>query len=307
MSGVFTTAPEAPAAAPVPAGKTIMLDADPWIGTKLGEFEIRSLLGKGGFGSVYEAQDTLLQRTVAIKVLSAKVAGNPVMLKQFIAEARAAGAVRHPNLVTIYQVGRQGAVTYIVMEVVRGGSCAQWLKKKGPMSETQATWLIAQAAQGLSAAHARGLVHRDIKPANLMLTDEGSVKIADFGLATRTNAAAAGVRTARAGVLEVVGTPNYMSPEQARGDEVDPRGDLYSLGATYYALLTGRPPFKAPDTAGLLLMHLEAPPPDPRRLRPDLPPGCARVIARAMAKDPADRYQNGQEMAADLLGADGFS
>jgi serine/threonine-protein kinase len=261
----------------------------------LGGFEIVRLLGRGGFGDVYEARDTLLGRSVAVKVLARTFGTDAARLAAFLSEARAAAALRHPNVVAIYQVGREAAVTFIVMELIRGGSCSDWLKTKGPMSEAQATWIVSESARGLAAAHARGVVHRDIKPANLMLDDQGRVKVADFGLALRVDRPEQHDADGT-----IVGTPNFMSPEQFEGAAVDGRTDIYSLGATYFNLLTGRPPFVAETTTQLLAKHIIEPPPDPRTLRADLPEGCFRVIRTAMAKRPDDRYPNAEAMIADL-------
>jgi hypothetical protein len=264
---------------------------------KLGPYEIVRPLGKGGMGTVYEGWDVNMQRPAAIKVPTREVVDDPEAVKRFLREARAAGVVHHPNLVAVYHVGEEAGVLYIAMELVTGGSCSDWLAAKGPMSEAQATWIIAEAARGLGAAHAAGMVHRDVKPANLMLTADGSVKVADFGLAKNTMGDSAANLTATG---QVMGTPNYMSPEQCQGLPLDGRSDLYSLGATYYALLTGKPPFAAEHNTALLFKHLTAPIPDPRRLRPELPEGCTRIIRRAMAKKPEDRYRDAEEMVADL-------
>jgi urea transport system substrate-binding protein len=267
---------------------------DPMIGGELAEFKIKRLLGKGGMGAVYEGVDTLLQRSAAVKVLPRSAAGDTRALVDLLREARAASLVRHPNLVAIYQVGEYSGGIFIAMELVTGGSCLDWLKKKGPMSEAQATWLIAEAARGLAAAHRHKIVHRDIKPANLMLDGEGSVKVADFGLAMKVKGAA----TISGG--HVMGTPRFMSPEQAKGEPLDARSDVYSLGATYFCLLTGRAPFPGPSLMDILYAHVEEPVPDPATFRPGLPAGCRRVIEKAMAKKREDRYQSGDEMAADL-------
>jgi hypothetical protein len=278
---------------PVP-GSTEQVD--PWVGKTLGQFQIIRLLGKGGMGSVYEAMDTVLQRFAALKVLPPQVSGDPKTLERFLREARAACQISHPNLVGVYQVGQDQGVTFIVMQLVRGGNCTEWVKQRGAMTAAQASWIIGEAARGLNAAHAQGIIHRDIKPSNLMLDEGGSVKVADFGLAKSADVMDVGLTTPG----EVVGTPSYMSPEQCRGDPLGPQSDLYSLGATYFFLLTGRPPFQAENPTGIMFKHVYEPIPDPRADRPELPEGCWQVILRSMAKEPSMRYQTGEEMAADL-------
>ncbi|NNJ27264.1 serine/threonine-protein kinase [Alienimonas chondri] len=321
-------------------------------GALLGRFEIIQRLGGGGMGEVFLARDPDLDRDVAIKVLSGPAAADPKARVRFLLEGRAAGRVSHPNIVAIHEVGPthladsvaaahgddgpppgelpKGAdVTdgpvYLVMDYSRDGSVDQLLKA-GPLSTERATAVLADAAAGLAAAHAAGLVHRDVKPANLMLEgggpwSGGAVKVTDFGLARRVADAAEDSsedslaapssgeepRTAR---RKVVGTPHYMSPEQCRGGAVDARSDLYSLGATYFTLLAGRPPFAAgsgapprPVTA-VLNAHKQTDPPPVHtldHLDGGVPEACSRIIVRAMAKDPKDRYPGAAALRADAL------
>jgi hypothetical protein len=274
----------------------------PVSGKRIGQYRMVRFLGKGAAGSVYEAVDTLTDDTVAIKLLSPAAATDARTRSRFLAEARLAGRVSHPHLVAVRGAGQADNRVFLVMELVRGGSCADRLRADGPMPEPLATKLVRQAAAALSAVHAAGILHRDIKPANLMLDADGNAKLTDFGLAK--GLAASDVSLTRPG--ELMGTPNYMSPEQCRGEQPDARSDLYSLGATYYCLLTGRPPFSAGNRgqaeshAVVMAKHLREPVPDPRSLRPELPEAVSRIIRRSMAKDPAARYRSAEEMIADL-------
>jgi len=268
-----------------------------WVGNRLGRYEIRGLLGSGGMGIVYRAFDTLIEREVAIKVLSEEVSDNSLNLQRFLAEAKSAGKLLHSNAVAIYEIGQEGDQFYLVMELITGGSAADMMDRVGPLTVDVATRIVADACRGLAAAHAVGLVHRDIKPANLLCTEEGGVKVADFGLAKATIDKSR--QMTQAG--KIVGTPYFMSPEQCESRPVDHRSDIYSLGATYYCLLTGVHPY---DAAGsvvqVMYAHCNGPLLNPRELRPELPAACSQIIARSTAKLPEDRYQRATEMLADL-------
>ena len=307
----------------VDPGKTRVSDhevppADPRLGRQLGKYQITRLLGKGGMGAVYEAQDTLIERKVAIKVLPETLAQDSETLKRFLLEARAAGKLNHPNAVAVYDVDQKGDVFYIVMELVRGGSAQDFLKKNGAFNWPEATRVIADACRALAAAHDAGLIHRDIKPANIMRAEDGTVKLADFGLAKSTDARDSNMVT-QTGTL--MGTPLYMSPEQCQSDPLDGRSDIYSLGATYHALLTGSAPYPEtaaknggerarvagsapyPETAGvpqIMFGHCFGPIPDPRTANPIVPEACAAIVRKAMGKKPEDRHQTAGEMLAEL-------
>ncbi len=268
-----------------------------WIGRRLARYEIKQLLGAGAMGVVFRAHDTLIERDVAIKVLPRSVSGDERLLKRFLIEARAAGKLNHANAVAIYEIGQEGDFHYLVMEFVPGGSVEDKLETNGPYSVLEATRILAEACQGLAAAHRAGLVHRDVKPANLLLAADGTVKVADFGLA-KTELSAAEKVTQSGTVL---GTPYFMSPEQCLALAVDHRGDIYSLGATYFTLLTGANPYSnAGSIVQIMYGHCHGPIPDPRELSKIVPDACAAIVARAMAKRPEDRYQSGDEMLADL-------
>lgn len=268
-----------------------------WIGRRLGKYEITALLGVGGMGVVLKAHDPSIERDVAIKVLPSELSTNETTLNRFLSEAKSAGRLNHPNTVTIYEVAHDDDIHYLVMEVVSGGSAAEYLEKSGAYDVGEATRLVSEACRGLAAAHQQGLVHRDIKPANLLLTQDGTAKVADFGLAKRAEKQS--MMMTQEGHL--VGTPYFMSPEQCQGLQVDARSDVYSLGATYYSLLTGKCPFQ--DTGSVvqvIFAHCNAGPPDPRDVRATVPAACTAIIQRAMAKKPTERYQSMDEMRVDL-------
>ena len=268
-------------------------------GSRLHKYVVVRLLGQGGMGQVYEAEDPALGRQVAIKVLPEHVSADPDAVRRFELEGRAAAKLMHPNTVAVLELGEQDGLRFLVMELVRGSSAAEFLRSRGAFAWPEATRVVADACRGLVAAHAAGLIHRDIKPANIMRASDGTVKLADFGLAKATDRMGESIT----GTGVIVGTPEYMSPEQCRSAPVDPRSDVYSLGATYYALLTSRSPYG--ETGGsmqVMFAHCSQPPPDPRRLAAEIPPVCAAVISKAMAKDPADRYQSAAEMLSVLEG-----
>jgi serine/threonine protein kinase/WD40 repeat protein len=265
---------------------------DPRLGTKLGKYRIVGRLGKGGMGVVYEAEDPLLQRKIAIKMLPESVSSDPQALRRFLSEARAAARLNHPNVVSIYEVDQQGDAYYIVMELVQGGSLQDLLEIEGFISWQEATRMIADACRGLVAAHAAGLVHRDIKPLNLMCSHDGAVKLVDFGLAKAIHSSATPLT--KDGM--VVGTPEYMSPEQCRSEPLDHRTDLYSLGAAYYTLLVGEPPYPEETPLQVMFAHCDKPIPDPRQRIPDIPAACVAIIQRAMAKQPIDRFGTASQM-----------
>jgi len=269
-----------------------------WVGRKLGRYEIRSVLGIGGMGEVYRAFDTLIEREVAVKILPPGISENSTSLRRFLAEAKSAGKLSHANAVSIYEIGQEGESYYLVMEFVGGGSIADQMEKSGPLSVLEATRVVADACRGLIAAHAAGLVHRDIKPANLLRTQDGQIKVADFGLAKHTfdNTSRKITQTGR-----VVGTPYFMSPEQCEARAVDHRSDIYSLGATYYTLLTGMNPYDVEGSVvQIMYAHCNSEVLDPGKVDPSLPEACTHIVQRAMAKQPDERYQSAEEMLEDV-------
>ncbi len=273
------------------------IDPQSRVGTFIGKYRITKLIGSGGMGVVYAAHDTIISREVAIKFLSGKAAANDTALKRFVQEARAVGQLQHPNVVGLFDVDQFEGAWYLVMELVDQGTAGDLLDEGEPIAWQRATSIIADACRGLVAAHAKGLIHRDIKPDNIMLAADGTAKISDFGLAKIQDRTTPTLTQAN----QVLGTPHYMSPEQCRSANVDARTDIYSLGATYYDLLTGTPPFaKSTDVMQIMYAQCHEPTPDPGQLADDLPPLCRGIIEQAMAKDPADRYQTAAEMLADL-------
>ncbi len=270
-------------------------------GSTVGKYQIRAKLGSGGMGAVYLAFDPMIEREVAIKVLSQDVGASGAALQRFLQEARAIGRLNHPNVVSIYDIDQWNGQYYLVMELLSGGSLAQHADSRGPLPWPEACGLVAQAASGLAAAHAAGLIHRDIKPENLMLTRDGLVKVVDFGLSKLVDADSS-TRTTMTQAGQILGTPQYMSPEQFEATDVDARTDVYSLGGTLFRLLTAHFPYhECGSVVQVMTAHLTKPAPVATRLSPDLPAECDRIIARAMAKRPADRYQTAAELADELL------
>jgi WD40 repeat protein len=260
-------------------------------------YRVVRLLGEGGMGSVYEAEQIAMQRRVALKVIRRADTAGPAALERFRREVRAAARLSHPNIVTAYDAETAGELHFLVMEYVPGISLAWLVKERGPLPIDEACAYVRQAALGLQHAHERGLVHRDIKPDNLIRCSDGTVKILDFGLAALTAEGGGGLTEANV----VMGTPDYMAPEQAEDCHgTDIRADLYSLGCTLYYLLTGKPPYPAPTPLLKVLAHRDRPVPSLRRARPDAPQELAAVVERLLAKKPEDRYQTPHEVAAAL-------
>jgi serine/threonine protein kinase len=264
------------------------------IGQIISHYKILEKLGEGGMGVVYKAEDLKLERIVALKFLKTEALGNAKGKWRFVREAQAAAALDHPNICTVHEIDEAEGRTFIVMAYVEG----QNLQKKiesGPLQPDEALDIAIQAAEGLQAAHEKGITHRDIKPANIMMTTKGQVKLMDFGLAKL----AGWTVLTKEGII--MGTAAYMSPEQVRGEELDHRSDIYSMGVVLYQLLTGELPFEeAYHLAVMYAIANEAPKP-PRELNPAIPPQLEAVILKAMEKESAKRYQTAAEMEDDLL------
>jgi WD40 repeat protein len=269
---------------------------DTRLGQHFGKCKLIRLLGAGGMGAVYLAEDSLLARQVAIKLISDKFSCHSEVVRRFQREAQLASQLNHPNVVTIYHADQEGGTWYLVMELVSGGSAQDLVRRGGALSWKEATQLIRDACQGLVAAHKAGLIHRDIKPANLLRTKDGVGKLADFGLA-RVFGRTVSPMTKDG---EVFGTPDYMSPEQCKGLNLDERSDLYSLGATYYTLLTGQLPYPKTEPMQVMFAHCSEPWPDPRTANPSVPVECADIVHRATAKERNERYVSADEMLIDL-------
>ena len=272
----------------------------------LGSYEVHEKIGHGGMAIVLKATDPALKRTVALKVLAPALATSPTARRRFVREGRAAARVVHDHIVTVHGVQEASGLPFLIMQHVEGESLQERLEREGPLELIEIVRIAQQAASGLAAAHANGLIHRDIKPANLLLevrrnavdaaAAAGRVRITDFGLARMTDDA----QVTQHGV--VIGTPEYMAPEQARCEPIDHRADLFSLGSVIYAMCTGRPPFCAATTVGVLRQVCDETPVPVRSLNPDVPVWLAQIIERLMRKNPEERFQQASEVAALLAG-----
>jgi len=291
LGGPADPEPDPPEPADDPLGFLTPSDNPGSLG-RVGPYEVSGLLGRGGNGVVLKAFDGRLNRFVAVKVVAAGLAGSAAARARFAREARAAAAVVHEHVVAVHAVDEAAGRPYLVMEYVAGRSLQDRLDRDGPLALREILRVGMQTAAGLAAAHAQGLVHRDIKPANILLENGVErVKITDFGLAR----AVADASLTQSGVI--TGTPNYMAPEQAKGEAVDHRADLFSLGSTVYAMCTGRPPFRAETPLAVLRRVADDTPPPVREANPDLPAWVDAVLARLLAKDPAARIQTAAEVA----------
>lgn len=265
---------------------------------ELGRYKLLKKLGEGGMGAVYLAEDLRDRRRVAVKILPKQFAGQEEFLKRFRREAEAAAALDHPNIVRALEAGADKGFHFYAMEYCEGDSLKRIVERETFLPPARAIDLVLQVARGLRHAHERGILHRDIKPDNVFVTKEGVAKILDLGLSKNLSDAESSFRTVTGAAL---GTPHYISPEQARGDkDIDGRTDIYSLGATFYHLLTGTTPFSGTSIFEVITKHLTEQLPDPRDLREDIPEDSVTVIRRMMAKDRADRYRDAAELIADL-------
>jgi len=267
-------------------------------GTRLGRYVIVEPLGSGGMGVVYRARDEKLERVVAIKMLAPGVLSGDEARRHFRREALALAKLNHPRIAAVYDVGEQDGADYIVMELVEGESLAAKLRA-GPLPVKDATAIALQVAEALEEAHEQGVIHRDLKPANVMMTAKGQAKVLDFGLAKMlalgTDSTLSLSETGR-----LMGTPLYMSPEQALGKSVDARTDLWSLGVVYYQCLAGRPPFQGDSSIGVLHAITAEPYAAVRSVRADAPPLAEHIVGRALEKDCGLRYQRASDVATDL-------
>jgi serine/threonine protein kinase len=276
------------------------MNAESLIGTVLGTCTLQKLVGQGGMGAVFLAQQTRPKRQVAVKVLLPMMPLTPdqlaAFLERFRRETDAAAALEHPNIMPVHEYGEANGLAYLVMPYISGGTLRDVLECEGPLPLAKAANYLEQLADAIDTAHARGVIHRDIKPANIMVTLEGRLLLGDFGLVKIVaEGQSAMVRLTGAGAP--VGTPDYMAPEQVIGEDVDTRADLYSLGILLFQMVTGTTPFHGETPMQIAAQHLRLPPPSPLMLRPDLPVRAEQVIQRAMAKKPADRYLNASDLA----------
>jgi hypothetical protein len=258
-------------------------------GSQLGQYRIVERIGQGGMATVYKALQPGLNRYVAVKVLPALRAEDPEYLERFQREAQTVSRLRHPSILAIFDYGEQDGITYMVSELLPGGTLEQYVGS--PLTISRAVRLLAPVAAALDYAHGQGIVHRDVKPSNILLAEDGRTVLGDFGVARMLSGSPQLTST---GML--LGTPTYMAPEQAAGRPATPASDCYALGAVLYQLLTGRPPFVADSPMAVALAHLHQPPPMPRRINPDLPEAAERVLLRALAKDPAARFESASAM-----------
>ncbi len=256
-------------------------------------YEIVEKIGDGGMALVYSAKDTLLNRLVAVKILREQYANDNEFIGRFYREAQAAASLSHPNVVTVYDVGTYGKTPFIVMEYIHGKNLSEVIKTEGRLSAAQAVKIAIQICSALAHAHRHGIVHRDIKPHNILITNDGQVKVTDFGIA-----AVSSTSITQTGV--VLGSVLYFSPEQARGSKIDHLSDLYSLGVVMYEMLCGTVPFKAETPISIALKHIQDQPVPLTSINPDVPPHLEKIVLKLLAKRPADRYQSAAELSAAL-------
>ena len=267
---------------------------DQYIGKMLdNRYEILERIGTGGMAIVYKAKCHRLNRLVAIKILKSDLAQNEEFRRRFNAESQAVAQLSHPNIVSVYDVSRGGDMEYIVMELIDGITLKQYMEKRGQLNWRESLHFITQIMRGLSHAHSRGIIHRDIKPQNIMVLRDGSVKVADFGIACLAD-------SAQTLTQEALGSVHYISPEQARGDRPDARSDIYSSGVVLYEMLTGRLPFEGESAVSVAIQHLSSIPRAPREINPDIPEQLELICMKAMAPDLEHRYQSADAMIADL-------
>ena len=264
--------------------------------SKVGHYDIVEELGRGGMGVVYKGFEANLNRHVAIKLMSEALAHDPQVVERFLREARSMAQLNDPHIIQIYMIGDDQGQPFFAMEFVEGESLSQMLRREGKLESKHAAGIIAQAAQGLSVAHDRGVVHRDIKPANLMITPRGLVKVADFGIALANS----DFEKKLTGTGEFVGTPGYLSPEVCLGKQVDQRSDVFALGIVLFEMLAGRMPFTDQSPLGLMLEVVQADIPDVRSLGADVGQPLVSVLNKMLAKDPAQRYQSCHDLLTDL-------
>lgn len=274
---------------------------------RIGRFHVIRELGRGSIGSVYLAHDPVIDREVAIKTFNPKLSQleRRKYEEQFINEARAAGRLSHPHIVTIFDASSEGGSTYIAMEYLQGRELSRLMNKEHPFEIHEIAAIVWKVADALEYAHKNGVVHRDIKPANIFMVGDSQPKIVDFGIARAPNRVAdqfAKTNDAPYTLFHnnLLGTPTYMSPEQACGEPADERSDVYSLGAVMYEMLTGTKPFQSRDTDKLLQMIAMKVPPAPHEVDPEVPVALSHIVMRAMSKRPEKRYQSAQEMALDI-------
>ncbi|MCM1132763.1 MAG: Stk1 family PASTA domain-containing Ser/Thr kinase [Ruminococcus flavefaciens] len=268
---------------------------DKYIGKKLdGRYEITELIGVGGMAEVYKGVDVIDNKSVAIKILKKEYAENEEFLRRFRNESKAIAVLSHPNIVKIYDVGFSEKLQYIVMEYIEGITLKEYIEEEKVLTWKDTIHFVIQILRALQHAHDKGIVHRDIKPQNIMMFSDGTIKVMDFGIAKFAR------EEGKTATDQAIGSVHYISPEQASGSVTDQKSDIYSVGAMMYEMLTGQKPFDSDNPVAIAVMHMHDIPERPRALNPDIPDGLEEIVLKAMEKDPLDRYQNTDEMLADI-------
>ncbi|MBQ1787969.1 MAG: serine/threonine protein kinase, partial [Erysipelotrichaceae bacterium] len=257
-------------------------------------YRIVKLIGKGGMADVYLAYDTILKREVAVKVLKSDMSDDPVALERFKREAGAVTKLSHPNIVDVYDVGDDGDKHYIVMEYVKGYTLKQLIKKRGPIPYKEAVWMMKQLAGALMEAHRNNVIHRDVKSQNVLIKDDGTIKLSDFGIAMASGAMQITHKDS------ILGSVHYLAPEISKGKQASMQSDIYSLGIVFYELLTGDVPFKADNPVQVALKHVKENIPSVRSFDPNIPQSVENIILKATAKNVNERYKNIALMIQDL-------
>src|SRR5580700_10370952 len=261
-----------------------------------GRYELSHLVARGGMAEVYRAHDRLLDRPVALKILFPELSVDRAFVERFRREAQAAANLSHPNIVPVFDWGEDGGTYFIVMEFIDGRALSSILRSAGPMHPDRAAEIGADVAIALAYAHRHGVIHRDVKPGNVLITEDGIVKVTDFGIARAINTEESLTQTGA-----VMGTATYFSPEQAEGMGVDARSDIYSLGVVLFEMVTGRPPFMGDTPVAVASKHVRENPPTPRAINPSVPQDLEAIILKCMAKSPEYRYATGGDLRVDLL------
>lgn len=268
---------------------------DKYVGKKLdGRYEIHELIGVGGMANVYRCTDTMDDREVAVKILKDEYLNNEEFIRRFKNESKAIAMLSHPNIVKVYDVSFGDMIQYIVMEYIDGITLKEYIEQQGILNWKEVVHLSTQILKALQHAHEHGIVHRDIKPQNIMLLQNGTIKVTDFGIARFSD------KATKTMTEQAIGSVHYIAPEQARGDVTDGKSDIYSVGVMLYEMLTGKLPFEADSAVSVALMQLQSTPAMPRVINPDIPVGLEQITMKAMQKDPKDRYRSAVEMLTDL-------